>query len=606
MAEPGEDALILGEGDVALSDAQPATGTDAVVYSPETGRGPSQVETGDQVLLITEELAQGPAGVITLGELFGDKALYKGETANILVEASNGGSQPRDFTVDFFEDDVEIESITQQIAPDATVTYRTERTKTDTGCFIYNANTSADYRVCWLNISPGDLLADPDTVWLGGSDLSSDLSLKVTVPDSESSDISVTVDIKEEGTVIDSETANISPGNQYRFTTSVSKSTEQVVEYTADITDGKSGITVETNPVEVQWTDQIQAVIDLINFDVFPRINSLGDQATLEVDAQNTYSQDVNDYTLEFYEDGLKFDESTKYVPLLNTVGYSSTRSKSSPGQFDYNIQDSVPVNVTGDITVSWMYVSASRLEANPGVTQPGDPITLSVDVTNGSSQSRNITMELFEDGSRIFDDSAVISAGDTVTFSTDVTYPTEQKHDYRAFIQDGSGVRAPTNFVTGQWAASGIYADWGSGLTEVNPLSVGSFSGWYNYFDSEAHHGNEISGRCSITLLDDGSSIAPAITYDDGTGSVNNNISATTTFSEDVSVILGDDPPGREDGSYNSDNWKNLWNRENTDGGVAGIGGSGFDITIGVAWPGYFHNASTTFTGSIRFVDNR
>ena len=295
MAEQGQDGLLLTQ-ELALSESSPAVGLEELNYTSDLARGPSQVATGDDVVLVTEGLAQGPSSEITLGDLTGDKALYKGDAVTLRIPATNGGATPRDYTVDFTEDGSEFASVTRTIPAGEEITFNTERTKTDTGCFTYQANDSNEHRVCWLNIDPGELLADPDTVWLGGSSLESVLSLKVDVPSSEASSITVTVDILEEGSSIYTASKTISPGNQARFSTTVSKSSEQVVDYTAEITDGASGITVETNPATVEWTNDQRATIDLVDFAVDQRIYEVGDTANFEIFAQNTYNGDYTGY----------------------------------------------------------------------------------------------------------------------------------------------------------------------------------------------------------------------------------------------------------------------------------------------------------------------
>lgn len=605
MPEPGEDAVLL-ENQIAISDSQPAKGTNSVVYSETTGRGPSQAESGTNVLLVDENLAQGPGGAITLGELQGDTALYKGTQVSMRIPVTNGAPNPKQFTANFFEDGIQFESNTRQVPDGETLNYQATRTKEDVGCYIYVVNeVSNEHRVCWLYIDPGRLLADPDTIWLGGENLETVLSLKVTVPDSEPNDIDVTVDFNEEGSQIATETQTISPGAQYRFSTSVQKSEEQTVEFTASITDGKSGITVETQPVEVLWTNDINAVIDLVDFEGQPRINALTETATVSVDAQNTYDGDV-DYTLEFFEDDSVFYTNTKTVPGLERITYSDTRTKSSPGKFTYYIQDDTEINRTDEIDITWIYVSAGPLEANPQVTTPGNPITLTLTVSNPSSETQPVAYELEEDGALVYSEGKSIDPGNSYTFSTTLSYSTEQTHQYQGFIQDSAGIRAPTNTVTASWLPAGIYADWGPGLVKIQPTVVSSFSDWYGYdVGNEARHGDEIRGRGSVIMNYDGSDYGITITYDDGTYTDEFFLEADTSFTEDVDAVVQDDPegPGKPD-FYNPQGWHHEWGRSNTDGGVAKLD-HGFDIVVGVGLPGFFHNEGVAFSGSIRFVDN-
>ena len=608
MAEQGQDGLLLTQ-ELALSESSPAVGLEELNYTSDLARGPSQVATGDDVVLVTEGLAQGPSSEITLGDLTGDKALYKGDAVTLRIPATNGGATPRDYTVDFTEDGSEFASVTRTIPAGEEITFNTERTKTDTGCFTYQANDSNEHRVCWLNIDPGELLADPDTVWLGGSSLESVLSLKVDVPSSEASSITVTVDILEEGSSIYTASKTISPGNQARFSTTVSKSSEQVVDYTAEITDGASGITVETNPATVEWTNDQRATIDLVDFAVDQRIYEVGDTANFEIFAQNTYNGDYTGYTLNWLEDGTEFFDETQDVPALEKVEYTASRTKSTSGKFDFQVQDDGPVNVSEELTVAWMNVSAT-FDAFPRVLNPGESTQLSCTVVNDSGGDQIVTVEFYEDGTRIDAQSGNISGGSFQDFLLDVTKGQETSHEYYAVLEDESGIEAQTNIVRVDWLESGIYADWGQGLVKTNPTSVSSFSDWYSYDEAEAFHGNEIRGRGSVTLLDDGSSIAAGITYDDGNGSDQVVLEADTSFSQDVSTAVRDDQEGSQvtgadPDSYSAQSWHHGWTRENTDGGVA-VFSDGFDISIGVGLPGYFFNQGVSFSGSIRFVDNR
>jgi len=602
MPESGQEALIVGE-ELALSDASTAADLDALVYADELARGPSQVSDGDQVILITPGLAQGPSAQINLGDLTGDTATYKGREVSMRIPATNASETNQRYTVDFFEDESQFDSVTRGIAAGETVAFTTTRTKSDVGCYIYTANDSNEHRVCWLNIDPGQLLADPNTVWLGASDTSTVLSLKVNVPDSEGSSTDVTVAIKEEGSQIYSNTKTITPGEQKRFSTSVSKSTEGTFTYTADITDGESGITVETTPVDVLWTNDQRATINLEDFTADPQIQEVGQSVDFDITALNTSDEDYSGYTLNWLENGTEFDDQTQDIPKLVDREYSTTRTKSTAGKYEYKAQDDGPVNTSGTLPVAWMQVSAT-FDAYPKVVKRGESSQLSCTVVNDDGEDQTVTVEFYEDTTRIDAQSGVVNSGSFQDFLLDVTKDTEQEHQYYAKIQDETGIEAETNKVTVAWKKTGIYADWGEGLVKVNPTSVGGFSAWYDYYESEAHHGNEIRGRGSVTLLDDGSSIGAAVTYDDGNGSQDVVIEATTSFSESITVAQKDDPTHDLD-SFGSTAWTNNWNRENTDGGVASFS-DGFDITIGVGMPGFFFNEGTSFSGSIRFVDNR
>jgi len=454
MPSEGDDVLMVTK-EIALSGGPVSTGDKVVMHTEELARGLTLKEAGIDVIMLSEQVAQGNTAAIELGTLEGDTALYKGDTLLLEIDVLNNGTAETDYTVEFKEDGSAIDNQTKTLGPDGTSVFRTTVTKTNRGCFTYQANNSNDLNVCWMNVRPGDLQAFPRSVWLGASDTSSRLSIDVETPSDESNAQEIQIEFLENASVIGSETQTINPGTNHIFAESVSKTTEQTNDYTARITNLNTGVTVDSNTIQVKWTNDKEAAIDLAPLTADDKMPTVGETVNFSIDAVNTTTESIN-YTLGFFEGPTKFDEETRTVGSRESATYNTSRDRGLAGTRSYQARDSGGVNVSNRLEVTWMNVDPGPLSATETSLYLSDSdttTTLSIDISNPTSAAVDVEVGIEEDGA-VFDTfTRTISAGTTETFSTDRQKSTPGDFEYTATVTEtDTGISGESNVVTVEW----------------------------------------------------------------------------------------------------------------------------------------------------------
>jgi plastocyanin len=462
MVSEDEDVLLLAE-QLGLSESQASPGGRVALYSESTGRGSSNVGVGSSVIMGTGNRGQGPSGLVELGTLTGTTIRYKGESAELEIQAENTVTEPQGYTVDWSEDGSNFKSESKTIGPGNTTTYRARRTKDTTGTRSYQANDSNELDVTWMLIEAGRLGAFPRTVYTGADDPSTTLSLRVSVPSAEPDNKDVEVTFKENDTAFTSQTQTISPGDSHTFTTSVTKSEPDTFLYEADVTNRDTGLTGTTNEVAVTWSDDPAAAISLETLRVDDQILPTGDSTTLQVDAFNPTDDVTVDYRLQWLEDGSVIADQTQTVGPNEAKTYNINVSKSSTGVFIYRAEGFAKINRTREVDVAWFDIDVGELTASNAVkflAEDDTSVELSLPVSNPSSSSHPVQVEFREDGGVIDTQSVDLSAGSSTTFTTTV-----DKSETGTFVYDArvtqedlgvSGLSALTNSLTVQWVESG------------------------------------------------------------------------------------------------------------------------------------------------------
>lgn len=260
MANSGDEVVLLKEG-LAIPESILNQGDPSVLYTEDLARGESNVNAGDDVVLITEQVAQGPAGssIVLDPLILSNYILYKGDTLDLSILASNPSSNDIDYTLEFTEDgsvfDSETATVPKNGPPPGTYEYTASRTKSSSGSFTYQANTSAEKTATWMVIrgitgpSGNVLQADPLFPLPGNS---TDLTVGLENPGSTDRD--VTVRFFADGSQIDSITKTISSGGgTATYTTTESRSSEVQVNFTAEVEVASTGTVAPTNSVLVDW-----------------------------------------------------------------------------------------------------------------------------------------------------------------------------------------------------------------------------------------------------------------------------------------------------------------------------------------------------------------
>lgn len=437
-----------------MSQTGADVGSEAIVLSAEsvpTGRGPSSVGVGSDVVLLTDSIAQGEGGAVELSDLTGDTALYVGDTVTLTVAAVNTGTVDSDFTVEFTENGGVIDTTTQTLGGEEEIEYFTTVTKSQTGKWTYQANASNELEVAWFDFRPSNLLAFPTTVWLGASDTTSELSIRVEVPPSEASDKTVKIEFLDGLAEIAEETQTISPGNTYTYTKTVDSSEEVTRAYQARITDTDSGLSVLSNSVDVTWTNDEEGAIELSPLSANTLLLYKGDTVTLSVDAVNTTDTPVA-YGLRFYQSVTEIGGTEKTIAPRQQKTYTQTDSRSEVGTYTYVAQDTAGVNRTNELDVTYMNVRPGDLTASLTTLYLSDDVTtttLSLPVENPSNtDSVDVQVQLLENGSPVAATTKTIGTTNIATYRFDRQKSEIGEYNYRARVtevnNDLSGLSNP------------------------------------------------------------------------------------------------------------------------------------------------------------------
>jgi len=288
----------------------------------------------------------------------------------------------------------------------------------------------------------------------------------------------------------------------------------------------------------------------------------VGDEVRLQTRVFNYTSSSV-DYTLEWKEDGSKFKSQTNTVGADSYFYYNIGVTKSSAGERIYQAADS------NKLAVTWLNVRPKNFRATKYIVDPGKSTTLKLDVENPNSSSRTVDVSFRAvGGGTVGSSSKTISAGSTATFTASTSRSSEQKVSFVADVTvSNSGLSGTTRELAVVWTNGALTANG----TEFQPVGVGDFATFYDYYDAEAHHPYEAFGETRVALLFNTTGFAVLVTHDDGTGG-GNRIDATTTWDTTNNVmgayVVEDDPRAGDD-EYGDVEQFNVWARENTDGSV-------------------------------------
>lgn len=255
MVNPGENTVLVS-GDVGLSDVTAKQGDDTVVHDALTGRGSSVPKVGQDVVMLTDSLAQSGGGVPSNIELrpltASDYLLYKGQTTTMTLPVVNSADVPDDFTVPWKENQTEFAEQTLTINPRSTKEYEQTRTKTATGEFTYQASRSNTITVSWLNVDPGAFEANPNVLNPGNT---ATLSIDVANPNSDDVDVQVEF-FNGQDTLLDTQTKTI-PGGSGSETYSLDQTINfrAEVDYYVSLTELGTGVSGTSRTQTVTWTN---------------------------------------------------------------------------------------------------------------------------------------------------------------------------------------------------------------------------------------------------------------------------------------------------------------------------------------------------------------
>lgn len=456
MPSQNQDSLLLSE-DLALSETAPGSGEQCIIYTPDLARGTSTPSANTESILVAEDLAQTVAARVNLGELNGDTAVYIGDRVKLNIEASNDSGSQVQYDLTFTENGSDIDSQSKTIGEDDTAVFSTTVQKSNPGCFVYQANDSNELEVCWMLIRPGNLRAFPRTVYTGLSDTTSELKLDVEVPSSESQDYGVQVEFLEDGALLDSQTATISPGNTNTFSTLTDGyTTPQEHTYVARITNTDTGRVADTNSVTVAWDDDEYAVMRLSDLTASDRLMYIGDSTTLSTTAVNQSDSVSVNYELEFFEGDTVIGSETATINGRSQYEYTTSVSRSTAGDFIFQAADAKKINSTNELTCTWMNVRPGTFTVSENSLYLSDSdttTTLSIPVENPGTSDVAVEVIFLENGSPISTEEVIIGAGNTYTYTTDVTKSSEQTNTYRArVIETGTGIDGLSNGENVSW----------------------------------------------------------------------------------------------------------------------------------------------------------
>lgn len=255
-----------------------------------------------------------------------DKALFKGDSTTLRVDALNVTDTDQSFTVEFTRGGNTIATPSQTVPSKGSTTFTAGIQQSTVGCRGYKAEQKGPLQVCWSNLRPGPLTVDPEEVLIDeGEDTT---TLSVTIENPSSMDVTTDVVFREEGSQINAQTRTIAAGNTVTLTHDVTKTNVGFYTYTADIRDNSSGVTSTTNPKQVAWTNETSTFSGL-NPD-FPTtvLSSQETTATIEPGGSDLKAR-VLTSTDDVFEIG--YEDSTQ----LDNIDYNDDFFEVQQGQWD-------------------------------------------------------------------------------------------------------------------------------------------------------------------------------------------------------------------------------------------------------------------------------
>ncbi|KXB07115.1 hypothetical protein AKJ54_00725 [candidate division MSBL1 archaeon SCGC-AAA382K21] len=401
----------------------------------------------------------------------------QGESVTAQVKVANVGGAEGTYTVNL---EVEGETLEEKVtlSPDESKTVSFDIAKEEKGTYNLRAGSSsksfvvvepAEFEVSNLNLSEEEVEVDEKV----------DLSVDVSNVGEKTGAHAVKLLVN--GEPVDSEEVEVEGGDTETVTFEISR--EEAGTYNIKISDLTQSFEV-LEPAE----------FEVSNLQVSPKEVEENQRVEISVDVKNS-GEVEGTKTLDLNVDGSI--EKTKDITLEGeentTVSFSI--HKESPKSYSVGIEDlsgSFRVLEPAEFEVSNLSVNSSQVE-------PGEPVTVSIDVTNTGDLSGDYTIELKIDGTMENSKTVTVDGGKNTTVSFTIEKETSKTYSVEVGnLSQSFEILAPAEFELSNLQVSPSEVGAGGAVEiSVDVQNVGEITGEYTVsikINGETEHTKKIT----------------------------------------------------------------------------------------------------------------
>lgn len=229
-----------------------------------------------------------------------------------------------------------------------------------------------------------------------------------------------TLELREDGDVVDTETVSLDAGEETVVT--FERTYESAGEYDLAVDDVAAG----TLAVEEEADEEGTGIVET---DLHEETISAGADATVDVVVENT-GDDAEYFSVELAVDGDHAVTRGQMVFSGQTVTFSFERTFDDPGEYELTANDHDVGVLTVESTESAPDVSVTDASLETAEITEGESVAIEATLETAGDAAGEHTLELFEDGDVVETEAVSLDAGEQTTVTFERTYETAGEYD--------------------------------------------------------------------------------------------------------------------------------------------------------------------------------